>query len=488
MAYGLSKSRLMSFRQCPRRLWLEKHRPDLAAEPPGQQARFDTGHEVGEVARRLYDNGRGVMIDYDDGLAAAMRSTREALEASPDAPVFEATFERDGLLVRADVLQRSRGSARLVEVKASTSVKPEHVVDCAIQSWVLGATPAAPDEVALAIVDNRFIYRGDGQYEGLLVEQDLTADVQPLLEQVPAWVRTARRILAGDEPAATIGTRCWTPYECPFRGHCWKPVEHSIADLPGIGSRLDQLLAEGHYDLRELPEPLASTPDQRRVWRAVRRGTPELSLAARHEFRGLRHPRYYLDFETIGLAVPRWPGTRPYQQVPFQWSLHVEDAGGGLVHREFLDLSGEFPARAAAEALLAATRETGPGFMYTPFEKTVLRGMMESCPDLRSRLEALVGRLVDLAPIARRHYYHPAMRGSWSLKKLLPTIAPELDYAGLAGIRDGSSAQQAYAEAVAPAASAERREEIRRDLLAYCRQDTLAMVGIARFLEGRRHA
>ena len=144
-------------------------------------------------------------------------------------------------------------------------------------------------------------------------------------------------------------------------------------------------------------------------------------------------------------------------------------------------------ARAAAEALLAATREAGPIFMYTPFEKTVLRGMADSCPDLRNRLEALVDRLVDLAPIARRHYYHPAMHGSWSLKKLLPTIAPELDYAGLAGVRDGSDAQQAYTEALAPATAPERVEAIRRDLLAYCRQDTLAMVEIARFLEGRHH-
>jgi len=488
MAYGLSKSRLMSFRQCPRRLWLEKHRPDLAVEPPGQRARFDTGHEIGDVARRLYDHGSGVLIDYDDGLSAAMRRTREVLAATPDAPVFEATFERDGLLVRADVLERAHGSVRLVEVKASTSVKPEHVVDCAIQAWVLGATPAAPDEIALAHVDNRFTYPGDGRYDGLLVEQDLTPDVQPLLEQVPAWVRTARRILAGDEPAAAIGTRCWTPYECPFRGHCWKPVEHSIADLPGIGRRLDQLLAEGHYDLRELPETLASTPDQRRVWRAVRRGTPELSLAARQEFKGLRFPRYYLDFETISFAVPRWAGTRPYQQVPFQWSLHVEGRDGRLSHEEFLDLSGELPARAAAEALLAATRETGPVLMYTPFEKTVLRGMADACPDLRKRLEALIDRLVDLAPIARRHYYHPAMRGSWSIKKLLPTLAPEMDYSRLQGIRDGTEAQQAYLEATAPGTTPERRDEIQRDLLAYCRQDTLAMVEIARFLEGRRHS
>jgi len=485
MAHGLSKSRLMSFRQCPRRLWLERHRPELAEEVPGQDAAFATGHEVGDVARQLYDPaGDGLFIEYDQGLAAAMARTREALAGPSAAPIFEATFERDGLLVRTDVLERGDTGPRLVEVKASTSVKPEHLVDCAIQSWVLESTPARPKSVSLAHVDNRFVYPGDGRYQGLLVEQDLTQEIAPLREQVPGWVRSARRVLAGPEPAAAIGTRCWTPYECPFQGHCWRKVDHSVADLPGIGQRLDQLLAEGHYDLRELPEDLVTSPDQRRVWRAAQRGTAELSLAARQELRSYGSPRFFLDFETISFAVPRWAGTRPYQQLPFQWSLHVEDARGRLAHEEFLDLSGELPARAVAESLLEATRRSGPVFMYTAFEKTCLRTLAAFCPDLRDGLEALADRLVDLLPIAKRHYYHPAMRGSWSIKKLLPTIAPELDYAGLGTIREGGAAQQAYAEAIAPGTDAARREEIRRDLLAYCGQDTLAMVTVARYLEG----
>jgi predicted RecB family nuclease len=485
MAYGLSKSTLMSFRQCPRKLWLEKHRPELARDIPGQEAVFALGHEVGELARQLYDTGGGILIEYDDGLKAALQRTREVLSQRSPAPVFEATFERNGLLVRADVLERNRTGTRLVEVKASTSVKPEHVVDCAIQSWVLDGTTAAASAVALAHVDNSFVYPGGGDYSRLLKEQDLSAEVVPLKEQVGAWLRTAKRMLAGPEPAAAIGTRCWTPYECPFQSHCWPPAEHSIAELPGIGRRLDQLLAEGHYELQALPEDLLTTADQRRVWRAARRGTPELSLAARHEFKALGFPRYYLDFETISFAIPRWVGTRPYQQLPFQWSLHVEDAQGGLQHAEFLDVSADLPLRAAAEALLEATGGTGPVFMYTNFERTCLKTLADFCPELRGPLEALAERLVDLLPIARRHYYHPAMHGSWSIKKLLPTIAPELDYSRLGEIQEGGAAQKAYVEAIAPATAAARREEIRSRLLAYCAQDTLAMVILARYLEGR---
>jgi len=485
MAYGLSKSKLMSFRQCPKRLWLERHRPDLAEEVPGQQASFDRGNEIGEIARRLYDTGDGVLIEYDAGLKAAMQRTGQVLAEDSTAPVFEATFQRNGLLVRTDVLERGADGPRLVEVKASTSVKPEHLSDCAIQAWVLEATPVPPKSVALAYVDNRFLYRGDGDYGGLLAEADVSAEIAPLRDVVPGWLRMAKQVLAGAEPKAAIGTRCWTPYECPFQRHCWKQTDYPLTGLPRLGARLDQLLAAGHCDVRELGEDQLKTAEQRRVWRAVRRGTPELSLAARKAFTGLGYPRYYLDFETISFAVPRWAGTRPYQQLPFQWSLHVEHAGGRLEHVECLDLTGELPLRAVATALLAATRGPGPVFMYTPFERACLKTLAAFCPDLREPLEALGERLVDLAPIAKQHYYHPAMHGSWSIKSLLPTIAPELDYAALGDVQEGSGAQQAYVEAIATGTTIERRAALREALTAYCRQDTLAMVTLARFLEGR---
>jgi len=486
MSPGLSKSKLMSFRQCPKRLWLEKHRPELAEEIPGQQAAFAMGHEVGEMARRLYDPaGSGILIEYDEGLKAAMDRTATVLAQGSSTPVFEATFQRNGLLVRTDVLERGPRGPRLVEVKASTSVKQEHLVDCAIQSWVLEATPAKPRSVALAHVNSQFTYGGDGRYEGLLVEQDLSADVASALELVPAWVRTAKQVLAGDEPKAAIGSRCWTPYECPFQGHCWKRTDYPLTGLPRLGADLDQLLAAGHHDVRELEEDQLKTAEQRRVWRAVRRGTPELSLAARKAFTELGYPRFYLDFETISFAVPRWAGTRPYQQLPFQWSLHIEHAGGRLEHAECLDLSGELPLRAVATTLLEATRGTGPVFMYTPFERACLKTLGAFCPDLREPLQALDQRLVDLAPIAKQHYYHPAMHGSWSIKSLLPTIAPELDYANLGEIREGGAAQQAYAEATDAGTTPERRSILRDALLAYCRHDTEAMVVLARFLEGR---
>jgi hypothetical protein len=475
----------MSFLQCPKRLWLEKHRPDLAETDPQQQAVFALGHQVGDVARRLYDSGGGVLIEYEAGLTNAVQRTHEVLAQRSTAPVFEATFERDGLLVRADVLERSRKGARLVEVKASTRVKDEHVTDCAIQSWVLEASVARPRSVALAHVNSAFVYPGDERYAGLLVEQDLSADLGPQRDEVPAWLRSARRVLLGPEPAEPVGTRCSSPYACPFENYCWKKTRYPLTDLPGIGRRLDGLLAQGYCDVREVPEDELRTDDQQRVWRAARRGRPEVSRGARDELAELPWPRYYLDFETISFAVPHWAGTRPYQPLPFQWSLHVEPAPGSLEHAEFLDLTGELPVRAVAKALLKAARRKGPVFTYTSYELRCLKVLAEFCPDLRDDLEALSARLVDLHPVAKRHYYHPAMHGSWSIKALLPTIAPELDYAQLDEIQDGTAAQQAYLEAIEPAVTPQRKAQIRRRLLDYCGRDTLATVAVARFLEGR---
>ncbi|MCA9316594.1 MAG: DUF2779 domain-containing protein, partial [Planctomycetes bacterium] len=205
---------------------------------------------------------------------------------------------------------------------------------------------------------------------------------------------------------------------------------------------------------------------------------------ARRTLSRLPYPRYYLDFETINFAVPRWRGTRPYQQVPFQWSLHIEGRGGELESRAHLDLSGDHPTRSLADALLDAIGPVGPVFMYTSFERTCLRTLAASCPDLATGLAAIEARLVDLHPIAKSSYYHPDMHGSWSIKALLPTIAPELDYTALDGVADGVAAQQAYMEAIATATPAERREHLRAGLLAYCGMDTAAMVAVARDLQG----
>ena len=192
-----------------------------------------------------------------------------------------------------------------------------------------------------------------------------------------------------------------------------------------------------------------------------------------------------MDFETVQFGVPIWQDTRPYEQLLFQWSCHVEPADGALRQDEFIDLSGEIPIRGAVEALLGTLGATGPVFVYTDFEKWRLLELAAHFPDLAPAIENVMGRLIDLFRLTRDHYAHPALNGSYSLKRVLPTIPGDLDHAALAEVRDGLSAQAAYHEAIEPATSGARRTELRSGLLDYCRLDTLALVRLARYLEHR---
>lgn len=187
-------------------------------------------------------------------------------------------------------------------------------------------------------------------------------------------------------------------------------------------------------------------------------------------------PRYYLDFETITFAVPIWTATRPYEQLPFQWSCHVERQPGVLEHAEYLDTTGVSPMRSFAESLVRQLGDTGPLFVYSAFGSTRLRELASRYPDLAGAIHDVIDRLVDLLPLTRKHYYHPAMKGSFSIKAVLPTVAPDLNYETLNEVHDGTEAQVAYLEMVDTDASPERQVQLGKALLAYCKLDTLAMV------------
>jgi hypothetical protein len=487
----LSKSRVMSALQCPKRVYLEIHQPELARYSARAQAAFALGHEVGAVAVELYGGDQGTYVDYrGGGFSKQLAQTASLMSSLFRGPIFEATLRHDGVLVREDVLlpvgSGDGAGWRVVEVKASTRVKPEHVQDCAVQAWVHTEAGFGLDSIALAHVDRQFTYAGDGDYQGLLREEDLTDRVQALLPAVPDWVARAREAAAGPEPAVAPGHQCRNPYECPFMGHCWpgrgdEGVEYPLTGLGGGLKRLGVWLLNGYRDLRDVPAPELQSEIQQRIQRVTREGRPELLEGAGRFASELPYPRFYLDFETIGPAVPVWPGTRPYQVLPVQWSCHIERAPGHLEHREFLDLGEGPPMRRLAEALIEALEENGPVLMYTDYERRVIAGLAAMYPDLGDALKAVDRRLVDLHPVTKANYYHPDMLGSWSIKAVLPTIAPDLDYAALEGIREGTEASSAYLEAIDTATPAARRNELRRQLLDYCRHDTEAMVRLLEF-------
>jgi len=483
----LSKSRIMSSLQCLKRVHLEINRKELAHYSRQTEAAFALGHQVGERAVQLYGRDGGTYIEYNGGrFAGALSQTADLMSSMFRIPVFEATLQYEGVLVREDVLlpvsEGGNDSWRVIEVKASTRLKPEYVHDCAVQAWVhLGAGhPLAG--ISLAHIDNQFVYPGDGDYQGLFIEHDLTEQVFELLPAVPVWVEAAREAVAGPMPEVPVGQHCTSPYECPFIEYCWpNDTRYPIAGLGGGKKKLGLWVMDGYCDICDVPSSEISGETQLRIHRVTLEGVPELLPGAKAFVESLAYPRFYLDFETIAPAIPRWPGTRPYQVLPFQWSCHIERAPGVMEHAEFLDLSGAPPMRALAEHMIEDLESSGPVLMYTSYERGVIESLAGMFPDLADALQAMLVRLVDLHPATRANYYHPDMLGSWSIKAVLPTIAPDMDYAKLEGIQEGVGASEAYLEAIDPNTSEERKEEIRKELLLYCKHDTAAMVRLVAF-------
>jgi hypothetical protein len=283
-------------------------------------------------------------------------------------------------------------------------------------------------------------------------------------------------------PDVPVGQHCTSPYECPFLEFCWPgDSEYPIRGLGGSKKKLGEWVAAGYRDIRDVPTHEITSETQLRIHRVTMESVPELLPGARAFTKELAYPRFYLDFETVGPAIPVWAGTRPYRALPFQWSCHIERAAGVMEHAEFLDLSGEPPMRALTEQMITALESEGPVLMYTSYERGVIRGLEEMFPDLAGALQAIDVRLVDLHPVTRDNYYHPDMLGSWSIKAVLPTVAPEMDYAKLEGIQLGTEASSAYLEAIHPETPGQRKEEIRKNLLKYCKHDTEAMVKLVAF-------
>jgi Domain of unknown function(DUF2779) len=489
----LSKSRLISAWQCRKRLYLEKHHPELAEISAATESLFSTGHQVGAISQQLYGTADAVEIPFNRKMGLMLQETQALIDAGADFPIFEATFQYDGVLVRADVLIPGEGGWRVIEVKASTSVKDYHVLDCAIQDWVIRNSGITVESVSLAHINNQFVYPGDGDYEGLLIEHDLTDEVRALEARVIELVAEARDTVTGPMPDINVGIYCNKPYDCQFINHCWPTdTEFPIRGLGGSKARLAEYVANGCRDIRDVNIEDVGAETQRRILRVTRSGEPEILGGARQTLEALPFPRYHLDFETIGPAVPIWPGTRPYSSIPVQWSCHIDDgAGDGSVddlrHEEFLDLSGDPPMRALAESLIRALGESGPVLMWTNYEAGVIKGLIELFPDLAESLQKIIERLFDLHPVVRGNYYHPMMLGSWSIKAVLPAVAPHMNYAELEGINQGMGASDGFIEAIDPGTTPERKSELEDQLLRYCRFDTEAMVEIVRFFEQSTH-
>ncbi|MET3010421.1 DUF2779 domain-containing protein [Stenotrophomonas koreensis] len=487
----LSKSKLLAYLQCPKRVWLEVHQPELRQDSADSQQRFAAGHRVGAVAQAIYDlAGCGTLIEpHVIGYDEALRLTASLLASH--RPIFEAAFKANGVFAMADVILPDGEAWRMVEIKSTTSVKDYHRDDVAVQAYVATSAGVPLSRVALGHIDNTWVYQGDDQYNGLFVEADLTDEARARRAEVAAWVQDAQCIVA--EPSAPkirTGRQCRAPYECGFFAHCRScepEPQHPAEWLPRPSPKLSYLIeVEGVTEMAEVPDVLL-TPLQRRVRDCTLNGQTFFDQhGAQAALAGHGLPAHFLDFETISHVVPVWKGFRPNQVAPFQFSVHRVGEDGAIKNEGFLDLFGRDPSEACAEALVAACGSVGPVYVYNQaFEKRVLKELAERVPNHAEGLMRIHDRVVDLLPIARDHYYHPSQQGSWSIKAVLPAMFHELRYDALGGVKDGGMAMAAYIEATDPKTTAERRQAIATELSRYCALDTWATVKLWAFFLGR---
>ncbi|MDQ1316102.1 MAG: hypothetical protein QG662_2211, partial [Pseudomonadota bacterium] len=295
---GLSKSRIQYQRQCPRRLWLHTYRPQLAEIDSAMQRQFDIGNQMGELARTFYPDG--VLIDAPSG-AQQLAETKRVLSGAP-RPVFEATFEAEGVLARADLLLPDGGGYRMVEVKFATEVKPNYLDDAAIQAWVARKAGIPVTRVEVAVIDKSFTYRGAGNYDGLLKHVDVTVATRSFESQIPGWVEAARNTLADKEPPIDTGDQCEKPNRCPFFHSCapkraqGSKAYYPVEILPWSDELAIDLRIEGYDDMREVPAFRLKNPLHQRIQRVCVNGQHELSPGARAAIGTLPYPRYHLDF------------------------------------------------------------------------------------------------------------------------------------------------------------------------------------------------
>ena len=475
MAYRLSKSKYLSGLQCHKRLWLEIHKPELAPPPPpGQQRIFDQGTQVGKLSREQFPNGVLIEADYLN-IPDAIQQTTVAINNGSEV-VFEGCFVHDNVLVRPDIIQQNAmGEWNLIEVKSSTSVKEENIHDVAVQAWVLQGSELDIGRMYLMHINRECEYP---DLSNLFTTEDITEPVEAILPIVPQNLSEYKFLLDNSEPDISIGQHCYSPYDCPFVGYCWKDVpEHSIFNIPRLRwSVKERLIEENHLSIEQLPVGIPLNNKQKEYVESLEQKKPIVDWdGIRDELDKLDYPLYFLDFETDNPAVPMFDGMHPYEQFPFQYSCHILNQNGNLEHKEYLHESDSDPRKSLVESLVEAIGNKGSVIAYNAgFEKGVLNKLTQWYPEYSEQLQLIIERLWDQLVIFRNYYTDYRFKGSNSLKSVLPVIVPSMSYENL-DVKDGAESQVAWNVMIRLPDGGEKSKLIEA-LEEYCGQDTLGMV------------
>jgi predicted RecB family nuclease len=481
MPITISKSQFMSGVQCLNRLYWQVREPELGGVPDAAAvAIMEQGGAVGRLARQLFAGG--VEVSSRDP-EQAIRTTRELIANPGVAAIFEAAFEEGGVFVRVDILHRRRDNRwRLIEVKSTANLKEQHLDDLAIQHRVVSRSGLDLASSCLAHVNRNYVYTGgDIDVWRFFRIKNLTRRVQRLLPKLTFQLRSELRVLVmPNPPEIPTGPHCTNPITCEFFDRCNSPLPNDhIGYLPRLhASAAEELEEMGIHSIRDIPDDFHLSERQRIACTSVQTGDPWFSEDLGKELGSLRYPLCFMDFETVNPAIPRVSGMRPYDQLIFQFSVHVlREQGAEPEHFEFLATDTSDPRREFISSLCDALGESGSIVVYNrQFESQRLSELAAWLPEFTERIKKIQSRLWDLLPVVRNHVYHPQFAGSYSLKAVLPALVPEISYDGMA-VANGRDAGLAW-EMMIHTPDVVERGRLWKALLDYCGKDTLALVKV----------
>jgi hypothetical protein len=483
-ATSLSKSRFVAGAQCHKLLWLKTHEPEAEELriSPAIQDIMDQGNQVGRLARAQFPGGVLVELEHDDPERFAV--TRRHMERGASA-IFEAWLEAGPTYAAIDILLRENGAWTLIEVKSGTDVKEKYVRDAAIQTHIAKAAGVDVQRVVIMHINKEFVAPLPGQKPAadLFVRDDITFVVSGRLPEMPEQVEAQLAALAGPLPVVAIGPQCREPDACPFRKEpyrrCWPPEKDSVLRIQGLlYEKRFTLYHGGTRTIPELPKTYKLNDVQTRQRRSCETGRLVVEPTLAQELEPYTGRLGFLDFESVGRAVPVWSGTKPWEQIGVQFSYHEGPLGGPYTHEEFIAERDTDPREAIATRLVEVTKRADRVLMYTSFEKTQIRSMQRFNPHLAADLGTLEVKLLDLAQVVRHTVYHRDFAGSLSIKDVLRVMVPEMNYKDTVRIPDGSEASAKLARLLfyAGELTAAERQELKEELLEYCKHDTFAMV------------
>lgn len=482
-AFQLSKSTFQRGIKCDKNLYLYKHHYSLK-DPvsPEQQALFDGGHKIGQLAQKLFPGGVDASPSHYRMMEASVEKTQKLI-ATGHTIIYEAAFLFDEVIAALDILVKDEEGWKGYEVKSSSNLKETYYTDAAIQYYVISNSGVDMKDMSVVHLNKKYTREEELDIHQLFSVTSVIDWIKSALPLLPDEILRFKQLLKADKiPEVDIGPHCNKPYSCDFQGHCWKHIpENSVFDLARISNKAFDFYREGKVHLNDLDAADSRLSEiQSFQVRAQQQGDTHIDRTGIEDFlHELEYPLYFLDFESFNPAIPPYPGTKPYQQIPFQYSIHIQQTQGGpLEHREFLGSLGEDPRKTLAETLIRDCGSEGAVVVYNQrFEIGVLEKLGEFLPQHRHELEGIKDRIKDLMnPFQKGMYYDPDMKGSYSIKKVLPVMVPNNPYVKL-GINNGADASRTYLELTEGRFKGDPTAA-RKNLLDYCRTDTLAMVEI----------